>query len=718
MPRTLLNRVYYALKPYLPWRMRLAVRRWFALAKLHRARSVWPILESAAHSPNGWPGWPDGKQFAFVITHDVESARGLGRVRQLAGLEQGFGFRSSFNFIPDGEYDTPPELRHWLVDNGFEVGVHDLNHDGKLYESLELFRSKATEINRYLKQWNAVGFRSGFMQHNYDWLQHLDVLYDSSSFDTDPFEPQPDGVGTIFPFWMAGSNGRGYIELPYTVPQDSTLFLLFREKTIETWRRKIAWIARHGGMVLINVHPDYVAFDPEKPDFSQYSCQLYRDLLNHVRDQYAGRYWHALPKEIALFTSTLSHERERTSSYTPTRLRGRRAAVVMFSTFPFDPRPRRAAEALVAEGVETEVICLRQDDSEPQRESINGVRVFRVPMKRRRGGMLSYAWQYTSFLVISAFILAVRRTRRRYDLVHVHNMPDILVLSALVPRLLGARVVLDLHDPMPELMMTIFDMGAESRLIRLLEKIERFSMARADRVLTVNLACKKIFGARSCPLPKIEVIMNSPDETIFSFRETKTRTFDSGRPFVVMCHGSIVERHGHDVALEAIHQVAQTIPSIQFRIYGHRTAFLERVMASAACIGLNGHVAYLGAANLEGIVKAIDESDVGIIPNRRSIFTELNTPTRIFEYLARGVPVIAPRAPGIQDYFQEDEIIYFNLGDPADLARQLHFVYSNPGTVAGIVQRGQDIYRRHQWREERGRLLRLMNDLVVADRKP
>jgi glycosyltransferase involved in cell wall biosynthesis len=708
------NRVYYSLKPYLPWRMRLAVRRWFALAKLRRVRSVWPILEPAGRCPKGWPGWPDGKQFAFVITHDVESARGIERVRHVARVEQEFGFRSSFNFIPEGEYQTPPELRHWLGEHGFEVGVHDLNHDGKLYESLESFRSKAVEINRYLKQWNAVGFRSGFMQHNYDWLQELDVLYDSSSFDTDPFEPQPDGVETIFPFWMARKNGRGYIELPYTVPQDSTLFLLFREKTIETWRRKIAWIARHGGMVLVNVHPDYIAFDPEKPDFSQYSCQLYRDLLGHVRDQYQGQYWHALPKDIALFTSRLPHEPDR-AAYSPNRLRGRRAAVVMFSTFPFDPRPRRAAEALVAEGVETEIICLRQDDTEPERESINGIRVFRVPMKRRRGGKLSYAWQYASFIALAALILAVRRLRRRYDLVHVHNMPDILVLSALVPRLLGARVVLDLHDPMPELMMTIFNLKDQSGLIRLLERIERFSMARADRVLTVNLACKKIFGSRSCPLPKIEVIMNSPDEKIFGFREAKPRTFSPGRPFVVMCHGSIVERHGHDVALEAIHQLRQTIPSIQLRIYGHRTVFLERVMASAAQNGLNGHVSYLGGVNLEKIVKAIDESDVGIIPNRRSIFTELNTPTRIFEYLARGVPVIAPRAPGIQDYFQEDEILYFDLGDAVDLARQIQFVYSHPEAVPGIVQRGQDIYRQHQWREERGRLLRLMNDLVTPD---
>ena len=114
-----------------------------------------------------------------------------------------FGFRSSFNFIPEGDYRVPAALRAWLTDRGFEVGVHDLHHDGKLYSSRDEFRRKAHRINSYLKEWNAVGFRSGFMLHNLNWIRDLDIQYDASTFDTDPFEPQPDGVDTIFPFWVS-----------------------------------------------------------------------------------------------------------------------------------------------------------------------------------------------------------------------------------------------------------------------------------------------------------------------------------------------------------------------------------------------------------------------------------------------------------------------------------------------------------------------------------
>ncbi len=168
-----------------------------------RARcDVWPILPGSELPPEGWPGWPDGKKFAFVLTHDVESQQGLDRVKQLAELEMELGFRSSFNFTPEGPYSVPGELRSWLTDRGFEVGVHDLHHDGHLFSSREGFRRKAERINAYLKEWNAVGFRSGYMLRNLDWIHDLNITYDACTFDTDPFEPQPDGVSTIFPFWV------------------------------------------------------------------------------------------------------------------------------------------------------------------------------------------------------------------------------------------------------------------------------------------------------------------------------------------------------------------------------------------------------------------------------------------------------------------------------------------------------------------------------------
>lgn len=297
----LTRRTYYRLKPLVPWRLRIAFRRWHARRKRAASTDVWPIFQGAASPPKRWPGWPEGKRFALVLTHDVEGRKGLERCRQLMELDMQFGFRSCFNFVPEGEYRTPAELREDLVGHGFEVGLHDLRHDGKLYDSRATFKANARRINGYLKDWNAVGFRSGFMHHNLDWLQELDVLYDGSTFDTDPFEPQPDGARTIFPFWVPAKNGRpGYVELPYTLPQDFTLFILLQEKTPEIWKRKLDWIAAHGGMALIDVHPDYLTFS-EQPENDEYRSNLYAEFLSYIKTRYEGSFWHALPRDVASY---------------------------------------------------------------------------------------------------------------------------------------------------------------------------------------------------------------------------------------------------------------------------------------------------------------------------------------------------------------------------------------------------------------------------------
>jgi len=216
-----------------------------------------------------------------------------------------------------------------LTSNGFEVGVHDLNHDGKLFRSHQEFLQKARRINEYLRAWSAVGYRSGFMIRNLDWQQQLNIEYDATTFDTDPFEPQPDGAGTIFPFWVprirtAALNPNpnldpassrfvapkvsakadqlsrdGFVELPYTLVQDSTLFLLLREAGPDVWLDKLDWLADKGGMALVNVHPDYICFPGEHKSFSTFPLGHYVALLNHVRTRYATDVWHALPRDVS-----------------------------------------------------------------------------------------------------------------------------------------------------------------------------------------------------------------------------------------------------------------------------------------------------------------------------------------------------------------------------------------------------------------------------------
>jgi uncharacterized protein len=332
----LLNSLYFRLKPLIPRPVRLGVRRWFVQRKRLRVGDGWPIMPGSERPPEGWQGWPDGRKFALVLTHDVESQQGLDRVKELAELEMELGFRSSFNFTPEGPYNVPADLRDWLTNRGFEVGVHDLNHDGHLFSSQETFRHKAQRINSYLEKWNAVGFRSAYMLRNLEWIQDLNIAYDACTFDTDPFEPQPDGVNTIFPFWVprkseAGSRRSevgnrtseirgqrseanslnsqlstlnhprsGYVELPYTLPQDSTLFLLLKEKTNGIWKTKLDWIAQRGGMALLDTHPDYMRFNG-CGDSEGFSATLYKDFLQYVAERYADQFWHALPRQVAQF---------------------------------------------------------------------------------------------------------------------------------------------------------------------------------------------------------------------------------------------------------------------------------------------------------------------------------------------------------------------------------------------------------------------------------
>jgi glycosyltransferase involved in cell wall biosynthesis len=396
-------------------------------------------------------------------------------------------------------------------------------------------------------------------------------------------------------------------------------------------------------------------------------------------------------------------------------LSGRRAVVIVLSNYLNDPRVRRAAEALSEEGMIVEVICASGSKEEPARERFNGVEILRVPIRHRRGGKLRYLFEYLGFLTVCFGLLALRSLTRRYDLVHVNNMPDVLVFSALVPKLLGAKVVLDLHDPMPELMQSIYGMGEASRGVRLLKALEKLSISFADEVITVNKTCRNIFSSRSCAPEKVCVVMNSPDEKVFAFRPPSVSPpAVQTRPFVVMYHGALVERHGLALAVEAIGRVRQTVPNIELRVHGERTAYLEQVLALVRDQGYQDWVHYVGPKKLDQIVQAIDECDLGVIPNQRSIFTLINTPTRIFEFLSRGKPVIAPSAPGVLEYFGKEALVSFELGDVDDLARKVEFVIRNPEKVRQITERGQEVCFAHRWSRERECLVGLIRNLLVG----
>lgn len=295
-----MKKIYYLIRPLIPRSLQLILRRILVKMQVKKYKAVWPILPGSEVKPKNWSGWPDGKEFAFILTHDVELRRGHDRCRGLLELEKKLGFKSLFNFVAE-RYKVDKELRDFIVSEGFEVGIHGIKHDGKKFKNKKIFDKRAIKINRYIKEWNVVGFRAPAVQHNLEWIGELDIEYDLSTFDTDPFEPQPDGVGTIFPFLVERKNGQpGYVELPYTLDQDFTLFILMKETTPQIWIDKLNWIAKNGGMALVIIHPDYVNFSNEKV-LEEYPVDYYSDFLKYVKENYDGKYWNALPKDVAKY---------------------------------------------------------------------------------------------------------------------------------------------------------------------------------------------------------------------------------------------------------------------------------------------------------------------------------------------------------------------------------------------------------------------------------
>lgn len=304
---TLKSTYYSFARPLLPAWARPLLRKVWRSNTERKSVSNWPIDErfvgfqreclSQALAITGrteaeFVGlWPNGYTFAFVLTHDVEGQAGHDFVRELMTLEERYGFRSLFNFVPE-LYRVDQKLLDEMRERGFEVGVHGLRHDGRLFSTRKMFDRRVKRINRYIKNWGAVGFRSPMMHRNPEWMQSLNVEYDLSFFDTDPFEPMPGGTMSIWPFFIGH-----FVELPYTLMQDHTLLQVLGERTPRLWLEKVSFIQQNHGMVLVNTHPDYLR-PPHQ--FAVYESFLHA--MSEKRDC-----WHALPRDVARWWRRRAH---------------------------------------------------------------------------------------------------------------------------------------------------------------------------------------------------------------------------------------------------------------------------------------------------------------------------------------------------------------------------------------------------------------------------
>ncbi|MBN1292604.1 MAG: glycosyltransferase family 4 protein [Candidatus Latescibacteria bacterium] len=362
------------------------------------------------------------------------------------------------------------------------------------------------------------------------------------------------------------------------------------------------------------------------------------------------------------------------------------------------------------------MICIKYGQ-ELTKENVEGVNVYRIPLKRKRSGKIRYFWEYSSFLFLSFILLSYLHLRNKYDIIHVHNMPEFLVYSAIIPKITGSKIILDMHDPTPEIFITKYNIDTTDFLYRFLVYMEKKSIKFSHLVFTPNIAFYKLFIKRGCPESKIHIIMNSPDEKIFNIHsEQPIELQKSNKDFIVMYHGFIAERNGLDSALKAISDIKNKIPGLVFNVYGDGD-FTDRFLEIIDELNIKDVVNYYGIVPLEKIAEAIESIDLGIIPNKLTPFTEINFPTRIFEYLSKYKPVIAPKTTGILDYFNDESIFFFKPGDAKDLSEKIMEIYNNPSHVQKVIKRGKIIHDEHSWEKESQHLVQLVEKLLQTFNK-
>jgi hypothetical protein len=291
-------RTYYRVRGLLPRRLQIWIRRRYARLQVRTPFPRWP-LETCLHDfielflalladvaeadvPYIAP-WPDGHQWALVLTHDVETSAGLSALDPLLEIERRHGMRSSWNFVPR-RYAVPDALVHGLKADGFEVGVHGLYHDGRDLSSLSGLQSRLPAMHAVAERWQAVGFRSPASHRRWEWMALLGFDYDSSYPDTDPFEPQRGGCCSWWPFF-----NDDLVELPLTMPHDHTLFVILGHRDESMWVHKAQALRERGGMALLVTHPDYLL---EGPGLAAY---------DHLLARYAadGTAWKPLPAQLS-----------------------------------------------------------------------------------------------------------------------------------------------------------------------------------------------------------------------------------------------------------------------------------------------------------------------------------------------------------------------------------------------------------------------------------
>ncbi|HXW56418.1 MAG TPA: glycosyltransferase family 4 protein [Candidatus Cybelea sp.] len=382
--------------------------------------------------------------------------------------------------------------------------------------------------------------------------------------------------------------------------------------------------------------------------------------------------------------------------------------MVVYSFYEVDTRVMQYANALAGRGDTVDVLALGLP-GQPRHESIGGVHVHRIQARRvNERTRFAYLWRLLRFLVLSCLVLSWKHFVKRYKLVHIHNVPDFLVFSALVLRLCGTPVILDIHDLMPEMYADKFSVSRDSLAFKALLGVERISISFSTHTIIANDIWHERLLSRSVHAGKLTTIRNYPDPQIFHSYPTVAQ---NGK-FLILYPGSLNWYQGVDVAVKAFARVAAQMPGAEFHIYGEGPS-RPALMDLAKNLDLGDRVRFCGYVPAADIARVMSSADLAIEPKQaRSHFANEASSTKILEFMAVDVPLLVSRTSIHAHYFDDSVVKFFNPSDDAELASHILFLYRNPNVRQQLVANAARYVARNNWNVKKQDYLALVDRLV------
>ena len=387
-----------------------------------------------------------------------------------------------------------------------------------------------------------------------------------------------------------------------------------------------------------------------------------------------------------------------------------RVCHLAYTFYEADNRVMRYAREMASLGHDVDVIALRRPE-QPSSARVDDVRVMRIQRRAvTEKAAISYLLKLLGFFAKASILLTGLHLRRRYDIVHVHNVPDFLVFAALLPRLTGARVILDIHDILPELYAGKFGTDERSTTFRLLQTVERASCSFANHVIVANDLWHDTLMRRSTK--RCTTILNYPDLSLF--KPFSASVHQNGNRFVFLYPGSLNHHQGVDVAIKAFSLVKDAMPGSEFYIYGDGPA--KRSLTQLVHdLGIEERVRIMDRVSLKEMAEKIATADVGVVPKRAEGFGNEAFSTKILEFMASRVPVIASRTRVDEHYFDTTLVRFFASGDERDLAAAMLDTFQNRAAALERAEAGFQFAIRNSWQARGGEYRQLIASLVAAN---